>query len=72
MTILSGVVPIIIMLFPRILILVQNILIYLLEILHTILLASVPGLPRSVRVLIVRRRQTFENRGRPGLKYHVR
>ena len=26
--------------------------------------ASVPGLPRSVRVLIVRRRQTFENRGR--------
>ena len=25
-------------------------------------LASVPGLPRSVRVLIVRRRQTFENR----------
>ena len=30
------------------------------------LLASVPGLPRSVRVLIVRRRQTFENRGRPG------
>ena len=28
--------------------------------------ASVPGLPRSVRVLIVRRRQTFENRGRPG------
>ena len=37
-------------------------------------LASVPGLasPRSVRVLIMRRRQTFENRGRPGLKYHVR
>ena len=28
-------------------------------------LASVPGLPRSVRVLIVRRRQTFKNRGRP-------
>ena len=25
-------------------------------------LASVPGLPRSVRVLIMRRRQTFENR----------
>ena len=36
------------------------------------ILASVPGLPRSVRVLIMRRRQTFENRGRPGLKYHVR
>ena len=35
-------------------------------------LAWVPGLPRSVRVLIMRRRQTFENRGRPGLKYHVR
>ena len=33
--------------------------------------ASVPGLPRSVRVLIMRRRQTFENWGRPGLKYHV-
>ena len=32
------------------------------------IVASVPGLPRSVRVLIVRRRQTFENRGRPGLK----
>ena len=31
-------------------------------------LASVPGLPRSVRVLIMRRRKTFENRGRPGLK----
>ena len=29
-------------------------------------LAWVPGLPRSVRVLIMRRRQTFENRGRPG------
>ena len=28
--------------------------------------ASVPGLPRSVRVLIMRRRQTFEKRGRPG------
>ena len=27
-------------------------------------LAWVPGLPRSVRVLIMRRRQTFENRGR--------
>ena len=27
-----------------------------------ILVASVPGLPRSVRVLIMRRRQTFENR----------
>ena len=26
------------------------------------ILASVPGLPRSVRVLIMRRRQTFENR----------
>ena len=37
MTILSGVVPIIIMVFLRILILVQNILIYLLEILNTIL-----------------------------------
>ena len=35
-------------------------------------LASVPGLPRSVRVLIMRRRKTFEKRGRPGLKYHVR
>ena len=34
--------------------------------------AWVPGLPRSVRVLIMRRRKTFENRGRPGLKYHVR
>ena len=34
-------------------------------------LASVPGLLRSVRVLIMRRRQTFEKRGRPGLKYHV-
>ena len=30
-------------------------------------LASVPGLPRSVRVLIMSRRQTFEKRGRPGL-----
>ena len=39
-------------------------------------LASVPGLPRSVRVLIMRRRQTFENGeglglsitwGRPGV-----
>ena len=37
----------------------------------TYVVASVPGLPRSVRVLIMRRRQTFENRGRPGLKYHV-
>ena len=39
---------------------------------HGFRVASVPGLPRSVRVLIMRRRQTFENRGRPGLKYHVR
>ena len=29
---------------------------------HTWNLASVPGLPRSVRVLIMRRRQTFEKR----------
>ena len=37
-------------------------------------LASVPGLPRSVRVLIMRmrKRQTFEERGRPGWKHHVR
>ena len=34
----------------------------------------VPGLPRSVRVLIMRmrKRQTFEERGRPGQKHHVR
>ena len=35
-------------------------------------IASVPGLPRSVRVLIMRRQQTFEERGRPGQKHHVR
>ena len=36
--------------------------------------ASVPGLPRSVRVLLMRmrKRQTFEERGRPGRKHHVR
>ena len=35
-------------------------------------LASVPGFPCSVCVLIMHRRQTFEKQGRPGLKYHVR
>ena len=35
-------------------------------------LASVPSLPRSVRVLIMRRRQTLEKRERPGRKHHVR
>ena len=38
---------------------------------RALVVASVPGLPRSVRVLIMRRRQTFEiktrtERGRPG------
>ena len=41
---------------------------------HVTQIASVPGLPRFVRVLIMRRRQTFEKmviktrteRGRPG------
>ena len=40
--------------------------------LHVLYIASVPGLPRSVRVLIMSRRQTFEERGRPGRKHHVR
>ena len=41
------------------------------ELSRYIYIASVPGLPRSVRVLIMCRLQTFEKRGRSGLKYHV-
>ena len=37
-----------------------------------IIIASVPGFPRSVHILITCRRQRFERRGRPGLKYHMR
>ena len=35
-------------------------------------LASVPGLHRSVLIMRMRKRQTFEERGRPGRKHHMR